>query len=176
MKLKSKNNFAVLIGLLIFMFSFTTVSAYENVDTDNLSMSFSANDKSVHVTEFVLDNGETIELRAEYVPTLTRSLNGTWRISGTNGAVTMVYYVTLSPSGTYTKISNYYGLSISTVFASFTNATLNLVRSTETYSLPAIVEGYAEFTYFSNAWVILFQGSGGVRTSVKNNNVTTSLY
>ena len=147
-----------------------------NVKQPVLEMSFDLNDKTVHSKSKILEDGKKAEIKIEPVDPYSRALNGTWKISGTNGLVSMEYYVVLSPSGKYTTVANTYGLAISGPLTSFENEQIRVVNKTETASRGAIVEGYAKFNYLQNQWVSLWTQSGGVRTTIKNDKFTTVLY
>jgi hypothetical protein len=88
----------------------------------------------------------------------------------------MEYYIVLIPSGNYTTVSSTYGLAISGFLTSFENERVTIVRNTETSSAAAIVEGYAKFNYLGNQWIAVWTQSGGVRASIKNDQITTALY
>ena len=61
-------------------------------------------------------------------------------------------------------------------YDTYEDAKINVVRQMESPVLPAIVEGYAKFTYFDNPVVTLWTKSGGVRASISGNQITTELY
>ena len=56
------------------------------------------------------------------------------------------------------------------------NESIRKHRTWEDASQPVWVEGYAKFHYFGNQWVQLWNQSGGVRSKIKNNKLTVSLY
>jgi hypothetical protein len=141
-----------------------------------LSFSFNLNDRVNHEITAIIDNTE-VTIGAEPVASRTRSLTGDWRIHGSNGLVSMEYYITLTPLvGGYTKITSAYGLAISAILTDFENETINIVRSNETATLPAIAEGYAKFHYLGNQWVSIWTTTGGVRATIMDDIVTMDLY
>lgn len=168
--------------VVVIALSCSGVTAFA-AETDNdeqetqpiVKVSFDLNDRVKHEATVTLPDGTTATVGAEPVAT-TRALSGTWRIYGYNPLATMEYYIDLAPSGSYTTITNTYGLAISGTLSSFENEKINVVRRTETSSKAAVVEGYAKFNYLGNQWVSIWTQSGGVRASIKNNVVSTELY
>lgn len=84
--------------------------------------------------------------------------------------------IELEKAGLYTKIKRTWGLAITGIMTSYEDAKINVVRQMESPVLPAVVEGYAKFTYFDNPVVTLWTKSGGVRASISGNQITTELY
>ena len=128
-----------------------------------------------HEESVKLPDGSIAKITAEPINT-GRALSGVWKITGTNGLATMEYWIELEKAGLYTKIKRTWGLAITGIMTSYEDAKINVVRQMESPVLPAIVEGYAKFTYFDNPVVTLWTKSGGVRASISGNQITTELY
>ena len=173
-------NLTKLVAVMFVGVGASSVYAIDNNSPDVkepvLEISFDLKDKTVHSTSKTLEDGTIAEIKVEPVDPYSRALNGTWKISGTNGLASMEYYVVLSPSGKYTTVSGTYGLAITGRLTSFDNETIRVVNKTETARRGAIVEGYAKFNYLGNQWVSVWTQSGGVRTTIKNDKFTTVLY
>ncbi len=118
--------------------------------------------------------GSVAKITAEPINT-GRALSGSWKITGTNGLASMKYWIELEKVGLYTRIARTWGLAITGILTSYDNAKINVVRQMESPVLPAVVEGYADFTYFDNPVITIWTKSGGVRASVFGSQGTTEL-
>ena len=164
---------------LALMFTLLSVgaSAAQGTTTElpKVSMTFDFNNRVKHETTVELPDGSIAKIVAEPINT-GRALSGVWKITGTNGLATMEYGIELGKAGLYTKIVRTWGLAITGIMTSYTDAKINVVRQMESPVLPAVVEGYAKFSYFDNPVVTLWTKSGGVRASISGNQITTELY
>ena len=143
---------------------------------NGFGISFDLNDRQEHVRRVEFEDGSYLEVGARPKASLLQSLNGTWDIWGDNGFVRMEYSIDLEPSGSYTKITDAYGLTIRAILTSYEDEDVYIVRSTETSSRPAVAEGFAKFTYLDNQWVTIWEQSGGTRASVQNDEVNVELF
>lgn len=123
-----------------------------------------------------LADGTMVTLGLDKPGSLARALVGTRVIWGDNGLARMEYTVTTAASGGFTRITNAYGLAVTGRPTGISNERIVRVRNTETASLPAIVEGYAKFHYLGVVNASIWQQTGGVRASYKNDKVSVSLY
>lgn len=170
------------IALAFVMVVALSVPAFaaENTELSPFAMSFDFTDRTVHMEQFELDDGTVLTVCAEPVASNSReALNGTWRIWGDNGLARMEYYIDLAPtySGSdYTKIVQTWGLAVTGRLSSFSDETINIVRTSETATKAAIVEGYAKFNYLGNQWISIWTQSGGVRATIRNGIITVELY
>lgn len=127
-------------------------------------------------TSSAIIDGQIVTFGIDYIPSMARSLSETRNVWGDNGFARMEYIIELVPSGNYTRINKAYGLAVTGRLTGVSNERLTIVRSTETASYAAIVEGYAKFDYLGVVNASLWQKTGGVRTSIKNDKVTVTLY
>ena len=136
--------------VLIFSLSAVCASAAQEVATKQptVSMSFDLDNRVKHEKTVRLPDGSIAKITAEPINT-GRALSGVWKITGTNGLATMEYWIELEKAGLYTKIKRTWGLAITGIMTSYEDAKINVVRQMESPVLPAIVEGYAKFTYYT---------------------------
>ena len=162
--------------VMVLVFSLSAVCASAAVaEQPTVSMSFDLDNRVKHEKTVRLPDGSIAKITAEPINT-GRALSGVWKITGTNGLATMEYWIELEKAGLYTKIKRTWGLAITGIMTSYEDAKINVVRQMESPVLPAVVEGYAKFTYFDNPVVTLWTKSGGVRASISGNQITTELY
>ena len=166
-----------MVMVLVFSLSAVCASAAQEAvaEQPTVSMSFDLDNRVKHEKTVRLPDGSIAKITAEPINT-GRALSGVWKITGTNGLATMEYWIELEKAGLYTKIKRTWGLAITGIMTSYEDAKSNVVRQMESPVLPAVVEGYAKFTYFDNPVVTLWTKSGGVRASISGNQITTELY
>jgi len=132
-------------------------SKYLKNNNFELTVDLYNNEKESYLKTF--EDGSYISIEVEDASPSELKLRGLTyngkKITGSNGAATQTYYIDTRPhknNSKYTVLTKAYA------------------------SQPVWVEGYAKFHYFGNQWVQLWNQSGGVRSKIKNNKLTVSLY
>ena len=156
-------------------------SKYLKNNNFELTVDLYNNEKESYLKTF--EDGSYISIEVEDASPSELKLRGLTyngkKITGSNGAATQTYYIDTRPhknNSKYTVLTKAYAITTTVFLGDYSNESIRKHRTWEDASQPVWVEGYAKFHYFGNQWVQLWNHSGGVRSKIKNNKLTVSLY
>ncbi len=153
------------------------------IKNNELKLEVDLNDNESKKLYKLFEDGSFISIEVEdtspsEIATYGLTYNGK-KITGSNGLATQTYYINTRPhrnNSKYTVLTDAYAISTSIIFGTIENEKIIKHRTWEDKNNPVWVDGYAKFNYFGNQWISVWQATGGVRTKIKDNKLSVTLY